>query len=204
MRFCNNKYEAQSLPCGDSYRWLQYYDDEGLFDEPLVLEPGSPEWIAAGQEIGTCRECCLPPLYSATLDGDANAEDVVIGLTTLREDSGWQMASDEVVFTGSPDRIRIEAMERWGTLGEPIDSALQRVSPVLYLQKLVSASWTLQASAHTGYTRHTNDITTASNTICFTDPEPGTDPSYRLVSRRGSNITDSIPITLGHLTLEAV
>ena len=133
------------------------------------------------------------PLAAYNVTGDGNGDNAPLTLTSTREDTGWSAGT----FTGTPDRVRITA-----TVFYDIANAgtAQRVSPGLDLLR----NGVVVKISSTGYQRHASDHNESSNTIAFIDPSPGTNPTYSLRARRGSQQIAPVPVSLGSIELEAV
>lgn len=138
-------------------------------------------------------------LAHATTSGDSNVDGQPITLTEVRADAGWTLDTvlNEYTYTGTPDKVRIDAMVQVDATSA---GALARISPELLLLK----NGVVVAISSTGYQRHGTGHDTSSNTISYTDPNPGTNPVYVLQSREDSIQTEVLPIDLGHFSLDAI
>jgi len=135
------------------------------------------------------------------------AQDVndngVITTTEQRADTGWTVtdANGNHAYTGTPDRVRITAQVSQSIAQ---NANIQRPAPLLALQKLIGGTWTTIAESATGYIRDASDHEQSSNTITHTDPAPGTDPTYRLLSEQETANGGVVTAEFGNFALEAV
>ena len=136
------------------------------------------------------------PLAKASVTGDGNQPNTILTLTSERADAGWSFAGNAATFTGSPNRVRINAMAFYE---QPSNSSFQRISPQLELLK----NGVVVAISSTGYQRHTTGHDSSSNTIMYIDANPGVNPQYQLRAQQESTQNDVLNVDLGHFDLEA-
>ncbi len=139
-------------------------------------------------------------LASATISGDGNQANTVLTLTNVRADTGWTKVGNQYVYSGSPDKVRIDTNAFYGNTNGGNQPALARISPVLEILR----NNTVIARVETGYQRHVTNHASSSNGVGYTDPFPGVNPAYSVRADQGSNQNDNLQITLGHFTLDAV
>lgn len=148
--------------------------------------------------FGPWREVSgLTPLAAASVSGDGNQPNTILTLTSTRADAGWSIAGNAASFSGNADRIRIEAMAFYDQVNS---NGEQRIAPVLELLK----NGTVVAKSATGYQRHFSNHHDSSNTIVYTDPNPGSNPQYQLRAQQGSDQNEVVQVDIGHFTLEAI
>ena len=130
----------------------------------------------------------LMPLAAATPSGEGNGANQIITLTQDRADPGWTVAGNELRYTGTPDRVRIDATVYYANT---FSNAEQRVAPELELLKNGAP---YRARGASGYQRHFSNHSTSHNAFSVVDYNPGANPVYSLRSQQGSTQNDAVPI----------
>jgi hypothetical protein len=130
-----------------------------------------------------------------TTGQDVNDNGDLIFDATSRSDTGWAHAggTNSFAYTGSPDHIHITIMVKQTGAGG-------RANPTVQLLK----NGNLVAESATGYIRNGSGHNESSNTIAWIDPNPGTNPTYTLVTRQESNNGTPILTDIGHFSGKAV
>lgn len=137
-------------------------------------------------------------LGSYSVSGDSNQPNNILTLTPNREDSNISTQSNIVTYTGSPDKIMIDAMTYFR---EGQNSTFARIAPEL---ELVKNGTIVVAKSGTGYQRHSSNHVASSNTISWTDHNPGTNPTYALRAQQGASQTDVLNVDLGHFSINII
>ena len=136
---------------------------------------------------------------SATVDAgqDSNTAGIA-AISSVRADTGWTVAGTTLTYAGSPHRVELTAMVRQNDGG----AGVARSSPELTLQRGgANIPGVTSASA---YIRDATGHVESSNTIAFTDPTPGTNPSYSLGFAQGSGAGAVTPVVDGTFGAVAV
>ena len=197
-------------PSPENVRWLTrvYLESQITPDQTYVIDPETefqvPLYATSSLDsLGVPNSTANPVtvhtfnVAASEVTGDANQPNLILTLSNEREDNGWSLSSNAWTYTGEPDFVRISAVTYFQ---QPNNTNYQRISPELQLLK--NGSEVLAQSA-SGYQRHTGDHDSSSNTISFTDPNPGQNPTYSLRAQQGSSQTDILDIDLGSFQLEA-
>ena len=135
-------------------------------------------------------------LAKATVTGDGNQPNTILTLTAERLDAEWSITANTMSHSGSPDYVQINAVAYYQ---QPLNTAFQRIAPVLELLK----NGTVVAISASAYQRHANGHDSSSNTIAYTDHDPGDDPVYQLRAQQGGTQNDLLEIDQGHFGLVA-
>jgi len=135
-------------------------------------------------------------IAASTLSGDANANNVTLTKTQTRADSGWALAVNQWTYTGTPDHVIILGNY---FVDEPQSGTRARITPQLAIFKNG-----VEVYRTTDYARHATGNSDNSNEAVWVDENPGTNPSYRLVSFQGGTQNDVINIDSGKVILKAV
>jgi len=128
---------------------------------------------------------------------DINDNGVITFTTNTRLDSGWSQNNDALLYTGEPDRVRIN-VQIAQTIAQ--NANIQRAAPQVSLTR----NGTEIARSSTGYIRDSNDHEESSSTIVFTDPTPGVNPEYALTSIQESTNGGVVTVVIGSFSAEAV
>lgn len=179
--------KTKHLPEGDYL--LQPLGEQHTLEEVVDL-------IESGQFCSTGL-CDFSSLVSCDLSGDANADNTIIALASVRADTGLSVVNNEIVNSIGGSYVKVSANSFFE---EPSAGFLSGVSPVMELLK----NGSVVAISATGYQRHGSGNNSSSNTICYTDPNPQIADVYSLRSQRGSTQTDVMPIDLGSFSVTVV
>ena len=159
-------------------------------------------WVRAANLARDIRQVAemsdlRPPMAAATVTGDSNQPNSPLTLTSVRADAGWTVNANNMVFTGEPDRVRINAQTYFQ---QNQSGAFARINPELELLK----NGAVVAKSGTGYQRHGSGHDSSSNDISYVDPAPGVDPVYQLRAQQGSTQNDFLAVDIGSFSCEAV
>ena len=172
--------------------------DNGSLDDTLaniafnvvVYDPNVSINVVAGKIVDTSF------LTAGTVTGDANASNNTLTLTTSRIDTGWTFAINQATYTGTPDKVRIDAMFYYSA---PQSNTLTRITPHIQLMKgnTVIAE---QAS----YQRHATGNNKSGDSFAFTDPNPLANPVYWFRSQQGGDQDDILLIDRSSFSFDAI
>lgn len=136
-------------------------------------------------------------LASFEVTGDGNGDGVILTLTQDRADAGLDMSANEVKNNIGGDHVVVIAQEHFTAAQDP---SISRIAPVMELLK----NDVVVCTAATGYQRHTEQHTSSSNSLVYTDPNPSVGDKYSLRAQRGSNEVDPMPIECGYFQIKVV
>lgn len=149
------------------------FDDTELLVESVCLE--GTLMVVAGQNIN-----------------DAGPVETSVDVL----DIGWTMpASGSLAFSGSPAKVRL-SVQAHSTIAQTAN--LQRPAPVIELYR----GNDLITTSATGYIRDSSDHEESSQTVIWTDRNPGLNPIYRIESRQEA-LAGVVSVISGQFTAEA-
>ena len=108
-----------------------------------------------------------------------------VTISNRRLDEGWEQADNTLVYTGSPDRIRINV-----SIPQQIanNADAQRAAPIIVLRRNGEPI----ARSATGYIRDFSDHEQSSQTISYVDSAPDSNPVYDLIKEQDSAINSAV------------